>query len=104
MVATVEMLKVHLGNTSLDDPAMQPWVDTANEMVRHWRPDLTATDPWDVRADNAAVLQAARLLSRRGSVQGVAAFADMGVTFMPRLDPDVQTILEMGDYQPSVVA
>lgn len=104
MAATVDMLKVHLGNTSLTDPAMQPWVDVANAMVQHWRPDLTSDPTWDVRADNAAVLQAARLLSRRGSVQGVAAFADMGVSYMPRLDPDVQTILEMGDYQPSVVA
>ena len=98
------MLKVFLGNTTLTDPGMQPAVDTANQMVKRWRPDLTSTDPWDVRADSAAVLQASRILTRRSSVQGVAAFADMGVTFIPRLDPDVQTMLEMGDYQPSVVA
>ena len=43
-------------------------------------------------------------MGRRGSVQGVAAFADIGVTYMPRLDPDLMTLLELGDYQQSVVA
>ena len=92
----------------VDDEAMTAAVGAANDAVYMWRPDLT--DPleegttWPARADFAATMQAARLYGRRGSVQGVAAFQDTGVSFMPQLDPDVQTLLELGPYQPSVVA
>lgn len=107
MAATLDMVLVHLGHapaTATDTEALQMWTDVANEMVKAWRPDWTVADPWDKRADGAAALQAARLYGRRGSVQGVAAFADVGVSYMPRLDPDVQPMLELGIYQPSVVA
>lgn len=107
MAATVDMVKTHLGvepNRPIDEAALQMWTDVANDMVRQWRPDLTATEPWPDRANGAAALQAARLYGRRGSVQGVAAFADVGVSYMPRLDPDVKPMLELGEYQPSVVA
>lgn len=107
MAATVEMVLVHLGiepGRPVDMDALSMWTDVANDMVRQWRPDLTATDPWPARADGAAALQASRLYGRRSSVQGVAAFADVGVTYMPRLDPDVKPMLELGEYQPSVVA
>jgi hypothetical protein len=61
-------------------------------------------DPWAPRAEQAALIQAARLYGRRGSIQGVAAFADVGVTLMPRLDPDLRSLLQLGEYQDSVVA
>ena len=73
-------------------------------LIAQWRPDLTEGEDWDPRAEQAALLQSARLYGRRGSVQGVAAFADIGVTLMPRLDPDLRSLLELGEYQPSVVA
>jgi len=107
MAATLDKLKIHLGIPASDthnDEAMQMWLDAANAQVAIWRPDLTATDPWDPRAEGAVYLQASKLVGRRGSVQGVAAFADIGVTYMPRLDPDLMTLLELGDYQQSVVA
>jgi hypothetical protein len=37
-------------------------------------------------------------------VQGVAAFADLGMSPLPRLDPDERFLLELGEYQKSVVA
>ena len=92
----------------VDDAAMAAAVAAANDAVYTWRQDLG--DPvedgttWPARADQAATMQAARLYGRRGSVQGVAAFQDTGVSFMPQLDPDLQTMLELGPYQPSVVA
>ena len=107
MSATVESLRTYLGldpaNTH-DAEAMQYAVDAANDVVMQWRSDLTTTEPWPPRCDQAALIQAARLYGRRGSVQGVAAFADIGVTLMPRLDPDVRSLLQLGEYQPSVVA
>jgi hypothetical protein len=59
---------------------------------------------WAERADQAALVEAARLYGRRGSVQGVAAFADIGVSLLPRLDPEVRSLLELGEYQKPVVA
>jgi hypothetical protein len=107
MPATVEMALVHLGITPaspVDLEALTMWVAVANDIVRQWRPDLTATEVWPERVNGAAALEGARLYGRRGSVQGVAAFADLGVTTLPRLDPDVRALLELGEYQQSVVA
>lgn len=59
---------------------------------------------WAPRADQAALVEAARLYGRRGSVQGIAAFADVGVSMLPRLDPEVRSLLELGEYQRNVVA
>ena len=92
----------------VDDEAMAAAVAAANDAVHMWRPDLDdpAADEttWPARVDYAATMQAARLYGRRGSVQGVAAFQDTGVSFLPSLDPDVKSLLELGPYQPSVVA
>jgi hypothetical protein len=72
------------------------------------RPDLPSPGDegvtWPARADYAATLQASRLYGRRGSVQGVAAFAEVGVSLLPRLDPDVRVLLQLGEYQDSVTA
>jgi hypothetical protein len=112
--ATVETLKVYLGidpASIIDVEAMGSAVAAANDQVRSWRPDLTddpATgDPlavWPPRADQAALVYSARLYGRRGSVQGIAAFQDVGVSMLPRLDPDVRALLELGEYQRNVVA
>ena len=111
MPATVAAVCAFLGLSPArpqDDAAMAAAVAAANDAVYAWRPDLE--DPldtettWPPRADQAATMQAARLYGRRGSVQGVAAFQDTGVSFMPQLDPDLQTMLELGAYQKSVVA
>ena len=118
MPTTVQRLKIHLGLTParpVDDEALQDAVDAANDIVSTLRPDLepltvdgAPVDPadvsWPARADEAATLQAARLYGRRGSVQGVASFQDLGVSLLPRIDPDVRLLLELGEYQPAVIA
>jgi len=107
MAATVDALKTYLGidpASTVDEAAMTAACDAANDLVAVLRPDLTSEDPWAPRAQQAAVVEAARLYGRRGSVQGVAAFADIGVSLLPRLDPEVRSLLELGEYQTSVVA
>ena len=92
----------------VDDEALAAAVAAANDAVWTWRQDLD--DPsaegtvWPPRVDFAATIEAARLYGRRGSVQGVAAFQDTGVSFLPSLDPEVKSLLEIGQFQPSVVA
>jgi hypothetical protein len=61
-------------------------------------------DPWPAEIESGALVQAARLYGRRGSVQGVAAFQDIGVATIGRLDPDVRVLLGLGEYQPSAIA
>ena len=107
MPATVASLRTYLGldpASVTDEEAMGAAVAAANDLVSTLRSDLTALEPWPARADQAALVEAARLYGRRGSVQGVAAFADIGVSLLPRLDPEVRSLLELGEYQPSVVA
>jgi hypothetical protein len=113
MPATAASVRIHLGvdpASTVDQEALDAAVAAANDVVVMWRPDLTK-DPdgilltvWPARVDQAAVIEAARLYGRRGSVQGVAAFADLGVSLIPRLDPEVRSLLELGEYQRSVVA
>lgn len=114
MPATAASLRTYMGldpASTVDQAAMDAAVAAANDYVAVLRPDLT-TDPttgtvlatWPPRVDQAALVQAARLYGRRGSVQGVAAFADLGVSLIPRIDPEVRSLLELGEYQPSVVA
>lgn len=108
MPATTATLRVYLGIDPTDtanEEAMAMAVAAANDLVATLRPDLT-TDPlaWPPRADQAAHVEAARLVGRRSSVQGVAAFADLGVSLLPRMDPEVRSLLELGEYQPSVVS
>jgi len=107
MPTDVARLKTYLGlsgATSVDDAAMDHAVDAANAFVERLRPDWTEFEPWPADADQAATVEAARLYGRRGSVQGVAAFADIGVSLLPRLDPEVRSLLQLGEYQPSVIA
>lgn len=108
MPATVATLRTYLGidpASTVDEDAMGAAVAAANDLVATYRPDLT-TDPdtWPARAEQAALVEAARLYGRRGSVQGIAAFADVGVSMLPRLDPEVRSLLELGEYQRSVVS
>jgi hypothetical protein len=111
--ATVETLRTYLGldpASTVDEAAMGSAVAAANDLVATYRRDLTIDeagaplDEWPARAEQAALVQAARLYGRRGSVQGVAAFADLGVSLLPRLDPEFRSLLQLGEYQTSVIA
>jgi hypothetical protein len=113
MPATVATLRTYLGvdpASTHDEDAMAAAVAAANDLVAAFRPDLTL-DPdgaplatWPPRCDQAAHVEAARLYGRRGSVQGIASFADVGVSMIPRLDPEVRSLLELGEYQRNVIA
>jgi hypothetical protein len=114
MPATVETLRTYLGidpASTVDEAAMGSAVAAANDLVATYRRDLVVDKAtgdvlttWPARCEQAALVQAARLYGRRGSVQGVAAFADLGVSLLPRLDPEFRSLLELGEYQKSVVA
>lgn len=114
MPATVDALKIHLGldpASTVDAAAMAQDVAAANAYVQGARPDVTL-DPddgtplsaWPPDIDMGAILLAAKVYGRRGSVSGVAGFADLGVAYIARFDPDVQWLLGLGDYQSPVIA
>jgi hypothetical protein len=109
----VESLKIFLGldpASSQDEAAMLAAVAAANNQATTWRPDVTLDpdgvelDGWPPKIDEGANLYAARVYGRRGSVAGVAGFADLGISAIPRLDPDVRALWELGEFQPSVIA
>jgi hypothetical protein len=111
--ATAASLRTYLGidpASTVDSDAMDAAVAAANDLVAQFRPDLTndadgvPLTTWPPRCDQAALVEAARLYGRRGSVQGVAAFADVGISLLPRLDPEFRSLLQLGEYQPSVIA
>ena len=90
---------------------MDAAVAAANDYLPELRPDLmkdpatgAVLEQWPARCDQAANIEAARLYGRRGSALGVAAFADVGISLIPRLDPEVRSLLELGEYQPPVIA
>jgi hypothetical protein len=104
---TVELVKAHLGlepTDVLDDESLGAATDAANALVLQLRSDLVAVDPWPDQCTHAATLWAARLYRRRGSVEGLAGYAEMGGVPITRIDPDIAAELELGSWQPSVVA
>jgi hypothetical protein len=111
MPATVDSVRKHLGLSPArpaDDDALAMAVAAANDAIATWRTDLAPDDgsgsvTWPPAVDEAAVIYSARLYGRRTSVQGIAAFQEVGVTVIPQ-DPDVRALLGLGNYQRSVVA
>lgn len=106
-MVTIEQVKAHLGLTPsdvLDEASLQSATDAANDMLSVLRPDLFDLAEWPPRAVHAVTLYAARLYRRRGSVEGLAGYPDMGGVPIVRIDPDIQAELELGAAQRSVVA
>jgi hypothetical protein len=87
----------------LDDESLTAAVAASNGAVAALRPELPP-DVWPDGVEFAATLYAARLYRRRGSVEGLAGYQDMGGVPVIRIDPDVQALLGLGPWQPSVVA
>jgi hypothetical protein len=105
---TVDQVKAYMGlspDDVLDDESLTMATDAANDMVAALRSDLAGQTDWPVRCVNAATMWAARLYRRRGSIEGLAGYSDMGGAVpITRLDPDIAAELELGTWQRSVVA
>lgn len=72
-----------------------PWGSTPDTV------DITAIWGWPSLPDDivmATQFQAQRYYKRRGSPEGVAGSAEWGLVRVPRLDPDVISILTDGGY------
>ena len=96
------LVKSHLGETALD---ATPYLRAAADYVRRHRLDLTLDDtlgPGDIDGDIqlGTVLLTARLIARRGTMLGLAAFGDAGVGSILRSDPDITRLLGLGVQQP----
>lgn len=60
--------------------------------------DAVALDPaaeWDEATVTGALMLAARLYRRRNSPSGVEAFAESGVVYVAKRDPDVARLLRL---------
>lgn len=83
-------------------PAVRSFVESIPDL-----PTVTVTDPdtlepvtrWADKVELGAVMLAARLVRRRNSPQGVAAFTEVGgAAYVSRMDPDVAQLLRLGAY------
>lgn len=104
---TIELVKAHLGlapTDVADDQSLEQSVSASNAMVAALRRDLASEVDWPAQVVHAATLWAARLYRRRGSVEGLAGYSDMGGVPIIRVDPDIQAELGLGQWQASVVA
>lgn len=114
MPTSIGLVRTFLGIAGArpqDDDALEAAVDAANGLVSAFRKDLPAWDPaadpevvWPPQVDFAATIQAADLYGRRGSLGGIAGFQEGGVQLIPQLDPNVRSLLQLGNFQDSVVA
>lgn len=111
MPTTVDLVKAHLGLTpsdTLDEESLEAATAAANDMVATLRPDVVLASAsggeWPDRVTHAATLWAARLYRRRGSVEGLAGYQEMGGVPIIRIDPDIQAELQLGPWQPAVIA
>ena len=78
--------------------------------VERCRPEWWTLDPEnpeepalyvpDAETYQGAVMYAARELRRRNSPAGVETFADIGITFVAKYDPDIDRALRTGAWLP----
>lgn len=61
--------------------------------------ETTGDTKWAAKVRLGATMLAARLVRRRNSPQGVAAFTEQGgAAYVSRIDPDVAQMLRVGPY------
>ncbi len=103
---TVEAVKTHLAVPDDDDDTfITSIVDAVNTRVRSWPVINDAVDAADWDADEVAhivtgaTMLASRLVRRRNSPDGVAAFGELGPIYVQRSDPDVALLLKLGQYK-----
>lgn len=62
-------------------------------------PDVPEASEWPEHVALGATMLAGRLVRRRNSPQGVAAFTEAGgAAYVSRIDPDVAQMLRLGRY------
>ena len=110
MAAALSWLGINVDTASGPDvdaativaPAVRSFVESIPDL-----PTVTVTDPdtlepvtrWADKVELGAVMLAARLVRRRNSPQGVAAFTEQGgAAYVSRHDPDVAQMLRIGSY------
>lgn len=89
-----------------DDERLQTYVDAVNDQIRTWptaqrssAPDTPEGDrTWRRNTVLGAVRLCVRFDMRRNSPEGVAAFADGGVVYVQRNDPDLAQMLDLGPW------
>lgn len=94
-------VKLNLGiDDAVDDDVIAPVVAAVDLVVR----TLPVADKarglaaWPANITHGATMLAARLYRRKGSPEGVAAFAADGPVYVQRNDPDVAMLLELGAW------
>lgn len=104
--STVEAVKTHLTIADdLDDAYIASIVAAVNTRVLSWpvAADAEAAADWDepevAHIVTGANMLAARLVRRRNSPDGVAAFGELGPVYVQRSDPDVAMLLKLGQYK-----
>lgn len=106
--ATLAAVKLYLSiaeDDTTDDSFIEPIVAAVNTKVLSWPVAGVADDAADWEgAEVAHIVQganmlAARLVRRRNSPDGVAAFTAAGPVYVSRNDPDVALLLNLGAYK-----
>lgn len=77
--------------------------DAVNLMVPETVPRVRDMDPaaeWPADVTTAALMQAARLFTRRRSPTGIQTYTETGAVYTPRWDPDIEKLLHIGKWAP----
>ena len=81
-----------IATDSATNAAIDEAVNYANSYIQRRIIDSLAL-AWPAEVHSAALIQAARIVKRRGSPEGVASFGDFGPVIVSRLDPDIEAAL-----------
>lgn len=80
-------------------PAVRSFVESIPDLPTVPDPGDPALTVWSDKVKLGATMLAARLVRRRNSPQGVAAFTEQGgAAYVSRTDPDVAQMLRIGAY------
>lgn len=60
---------------------------------------LTAGTDWPDDVILGAIMQAARLFTRRRSPTGIATYTETGPAYTPRWDPDIERLMQFGKWE-----
>jgi hypothetical protein len=100
--AAASVVATRLGGVDVDDVAGE--VAAVNSLcVGRWGVRPKADGNWRPEHVQGANMLAVRLVNRRNSPAGVAAFGAEGAAYVQRNDPDVAMLLGIGSYAPPQV-